>query len=339
MKARTNQVDRDGSHMTGPPMGRGTPYADQNPDDTRYRDEEWLERQYVDQGRSYSDIASECDVSETTIQKWLRKHRISRPDETDWVECGECDRDFRSKEGWFSHVTQVHEGTDEEERARRWISEENPNNDGMTDEHRANLAEAHRGKSLSEETKRKVGEASAEWWANNEPTEAQKAWYEACRGDENPAKQDWFSEMMSGDGNPAKRPEVRQKISENNPMKDPEIAQKIAEFHRGRQRSSEFRESRRGEGNPNWKGGPMAGFPYATREWRNARERALHRDGHECQWCGDEADIVHHLKPVRLFDDPKDAHTLSNVVSLCTICHGIAHSAIDSGHYDGGGTC
>jgi predicted HNH restriction endonuclease len=30
---------------------------------------------------------------------------------------------------------------------------------------------------------------------------------------------------------------------------------------------------------------------------------------------------VHHLTPVREFDDPLDAHDLSNLVTLCRPCH------------------
>jgi len=35
---------------------------------------------------------------------------------------------------------------------------------------------------------------------------------------------------------------------------------------------------------------------------------------------GREPDI-HHIKPVREFDDPADAHQLDNVVCLCRSCH------------------
>nr|WP_240943039.1 HNH endonuclease [Haloferax alexandrinus] len=35
---------------------------------------------------------------------------------------------------------------------------------------------------------------------------------------------------------------------------------------------------------------------------------------------------VHHLNRVRDFDDPSNAHTLSNVVSLCRSCHRLVES-------------
>jgi 5-methylcytosine-specific restriction endonuclease McrA len=61
--------------------------------------------------------------------------------------------------------------------------------------------------------------------------------------------------------------------------------------------------------------------------WRKVRREALQRDDYRCQKCGDSAreigqsPDVHHIKPVRTFDDPQDAHVLHNLVSLCKSCH------------------
>lgn len=63
-----------------------------------------------------------------------------------------------------------------------------------------------------------------------------------------------------------------------------------------------------------------------NRGWFRVRRLALERDNHTCQNCGKtrqelgrEPD-VHHKVPVRLFDEPQDAHTRDNVVSLCRRC-------------------
>lgn len=62
-------------------------------------------------------------------------------------------------------------------------------------------------------------------------------------------------------------------------------------------------------------------------DWWEVRTAARERDDHECQVCGsvsgsDERSLdVHHIRPVREFGDPQDAHTLSNVVTLCRSCH------------------
>lgn len=66
--------------------------------------------------------------------------------------------------------------------------------------------------------------------------------------------------------------------------------------------------------------------PYKGK-WRVVRRKALERDNHTCQNCGitreeigHEPD-VHHITPVREFDDPQLAHTLDNVICLCRSCH------------------
>jgi 5-methylcytosine-specific restriction endonuclease McrA len=63
------------------------------------------------------------------------------------------------------------------------------------------------------------------------------------------------------------------------------------------------------------------------KEWDELRARCRRRDGHACQLCGvSESDSarqldVHHLTPVREYDDPRDANTLDNVTTLCRSCH------------------
>lgn len=83
-----------------------------------------------------------------------------------------------------------------------------------------------------------------------------------------------------------------------------------------------------GEDHHQWEGGEIS---YGQGWWR-IRRRALRRDDYTCQRCGDtKADIgqnpdVHHLVPVREFDSPEAAHSLSNVVTLCRPCHQLVES-------------
>jgi 5-methylcytosine-specific restriction endonuclease McrA len=82
-------------------------------------------------------------------------------------------------------------------------------------------------------------------------------------------------------------------------------------------------ENRTGENHHQWTGG---GENYDGKWWRVRRE-ALDRDDHTCQNCGRHRDElgqepdVHHITPVRTFDDPQDAHHRSNVITLCRRCH------------------
>lgn len=46
--------------------------------DPPYRDKEWLQSQYVDQGKSSDQIAEACGVEPATILEWLDRHGIDR---------------------------------------------------------------------------------------------------------------------------------------------------------------------------------------------------------------------------------------------------------------------
>jgi hypothetical protein len=83
-----------------------------------------------------------------------------------------------------------------------------------------------------------------------------------------------------------------------------------------------------GELNSNWNGGYGG---YYGESWHEKRREARKRDDYECQACGmgDAEHVsefgygleVHHIKPVRTFDNPDDANYLTNLVTLCTPCH------------------
>lgn len=82
------------------------------------------------------------------------------------------------------------------------------------------------------------------------------------------------------------------------------------------------------EGNPRWRGGKL-GF-YGS-NWTKARNEALERDNHVCKLCQKEPTSasplhVHHIIPIKLFDQPEDANYLDNLVCLCSKCHAFIHS-------------
>lgn len=76
---------------------------------------------------------------------------------------------------------------------------------------------------------------------------------------------------------------------------------------------------RTGEDHPNWKPNkPEARF-YKNKRWREARKRALDRDGGECVVCGTEENLhVHHIYPVSA-GGPR--FELNNLVTLCRTHH------------------
>lgn len=78
-----------------------------------------------------------------------------------------------------------------------------------------------------------------------------------------------------------------------------------------------------GSNHHQWEGGPI---DYGQ-SWWSIRRAARERDNYECQICGQSKDElgrnpdVHHLTPVRKFDNVEEAHTMDNVVTLCRSCH------------------
>ena len=78
----------------------------------------------------------------------------------------------------------------------------------------------------------------------------------------------------------------------------------------------------KGEDNPSWRGGHPR---YYGENWEKQKRKALNRDSHTCQMCGapenGQRHDVHHIKPIREFEDPASANSLDNLVTLCRSCH------------------
>lgn len=89
-------------------------------------------------------------------------------------------------------------------------------------------------------------------------------------------------------------------------------------------------EHRTGDDNPLWEGGSVG---YGE-SWYRERARVRDRDENTCQRCGysQSADDgwlpVHHFIPVRAYDDPNDAHFMSNMAQLCRTCHNHADAEL-----------
>ena len=65
---------------------------------------------------------------------------------------------------------------------------------------------------------------------------------------------------------------------------------------------------------------------------RKLRDQVRARDGYRCQVCGlpesGKSHDVHHKIPFRLFASPEQANQLSNLVTLCPVCHRQAETAV-----------
>lgn len=82
-------------------------------------------------------------------------------------------------------------------------------------------------------------------------------------------------------------------------------------------------QSMRGEDHHNWTG--QDHYTYYGANWKDQREKVVSRDVicRICEHDGSEHRLeVHHITPIKSFDDPEDANTLDNLILLCRSCHG-----------------
>jgi len=64
---------------------------------------------------------------------------------------------------------------------------------------------------------------------------------------------------------------------------------------------------------------PKGKDPRDSRKWRALRQRILARDSYTCGYCGQTADTVDHILPVR--SHPDQAMSPDNLISACRACN------------------
>lgn len=106
-----------------------------------------------------------------------------------------------------------------------------------------------------------------------------------------------------------------------------ETLRKMSISHVGKCRTIEFRRKRRGENNPNWRGGinPESHQIRSSIEYRLWKEAVFARDNFTCQGCGARGGDIqaHHIE--RFADHPALRVAIDNGVTYCIRCHKAAH--------------
>lgn len=122
-----------------------------------------------------------------------------------------------------------------------------------------------------------------------------------------------------------------------------ESKKKMSESHKGKKLTGEHKKNisrgntgkrysketimklsrqKRGDKNPNWKGGITKRFNKLRRgrEYRIWRNALIERDNYTCIWCGSKENIqADHIKPFALF--PELRFAIDNGRVLCKPCH------------------
>ncbi len=165
-----------------------------------------------------------------------------------------------------------------------------------TDEYKEKISRIHKGKIVSQETRKKISEGHR----------GKKPWNKGLKGIIKHSK------------------EARKKMSEaRKGKKRPTHAEKM----RGREFTEEHRrkigEAHRGEKCNFWKGGLVSinAKIRASLEMKIWREAVFKRDNWTCVWCSQKGGKLHadHIKPFALF--PELRFAIDNGRTLCVSCH------------------
>ena len=78
----------------------------------------------------------------------------------------------------------------------------------------------------------------------------------------------------------------------------------------------------------NWLNRDKAIYFYQSSQWRKMRRLCFERDNYECQRCKDDgkfsqAEVVHHIEHLK--HNPLRALDMTNLISLCNVCHNKVH--------------
>jgi len=101
---------------------------------------------------------------------------------------------------------------------------------------------------------------------------------------------------------------------------------------KGKKFSEEFRNRRRGAGNPNWRGG-VSRDRHCGDEYKKWRSDIFQRDNWTCQTCGARSSVgnqvyleAHHIKSWIKYKELR--YEVNNGVTLCKECHNLIHRKI-----------
>lgn len=278
-----------------------------------YQDEEWLREKYVDDGVTPGEMADECDVTKESIFRWLEiyglRRRESKPEPLtrDCEHCGEKFEYPPSREGRKKYCSKKCKHESQKER------------------------------------KDSTCEACGETFTTR-PCEIRKFCSPACNGQANRNRvtlscKECGSEYEVIASEAEGSSFCSRECQFNHGTVELECESCGESFERQRNlvgRSGRdfctqecFREWSKKEGWGKYQGDNL---PMRGAYWNQQRDRALSRDGYECQGCGaSESLTVHHIRRRRTFDSESEAHALTNLVTLCRPCHGRRESSSSPG--------
>lgn len=288
-----------------------------------YQDEDILQKEFVENRRTASDIASEYGVSHHAIEYWLDKNDIEK---FPWRNAERLKRLYWGEGMSTSEIAD--ELNCEKSTIGRWMDRNDiPKRDKSL---RVSMSR------LSKDAFKRLSDSE---WLNNEYWENNKSVHTI--GDELGVSGDCVMDWMERHEIPRREEGGRKKEFHHSWRDDLDnICETCGTEFRAFQSADPARfcsieclsqwrsKAYRGENHYNWKGGYES---YYGPNWNEQRRKALKRDSETCQRCGlgmaehieqfDTELHVHHIKRIGDFDDYKEMNKLSNLVTLCSRCH------------------
>jgi len=305
-------------------------------DDPKYRDEDWLREQYVEERRTTADIAKECGCSPATISNWLSRNSIETrgaggPTAADkrltdeawlreqYVQKGrtrsdiaeECECSRGTVSNWLRRndirVRRFQPSVEKKLRCKEWMSEQYVSNRNST------LEIADKLNCSPGTVNRYLREHGIEVRSQQESKRPSK--------DSPLLDKGYLAEKCGSWGGVS---EVADECGV-----EPNVVRYWLSIH-GVESPIEQAGIPEGESHPRWDGGPQSYGP----GWNASKRRAVReRDDHTCQdpTCSvtqddhlaqyDQKLHVHHLIKARDVDDPEVRNAPENLVTLCRDCH------------------
>lgn len=315
-----------------------------------WRDEFTMRRLYLEEGKSFSDIANELNISESTVGRWLSKHDIETRKSN--VEKSNADtsklRDPEYLERmYFEKDLHLHEVADKigctKENVRYWLKK-----------HGLGLKGKSVGKSDGE-----IHKLHDEKWLRTVYCQEEKSSNEiaAMLDVSDTAVREWMERhgisrrsksenMTDGDIERLHDPVWLEEKYWGEEWTTNEIAEELGVWQQtiskvmeryGIERRGHDECHPSGKDHPNYKGGVPSNGKYYGPNWIEQRQQARIRDQARCQRCRmnesdhyekyDQALHVHHITNRREFIDSdgvldyESANDLNNLITLCFYCH------------------
>jgi DNA-binding CsgD family transcriptional regulator/transposase-like protein/5-methylcytosine-specific restriction endonuclease McrA len=287
----------------------------QTPDDTKYRDSNWLLEQYQSERKTVAEIADECSVHPSTIRHWMKKHSIPRRSHGPDTENG----DIHQNKDWLRKHYKKHDKTLEEiaslagvsiQTVQYHLEKHGLENSDITDdivrmfEDGLSPGEIADCKTLSENrVKTHLAKAGVTSYYNYPNTVGDKSWL----------RQKHHDEEMSV-------PEIADVVGCK-----PRLVYRHIQYHNLQLNRVEYAQD----------------FSYGS-GWNESKRKAVRkRDGNQCVRCSmsNQEHInkwgnklhVHHIEKARDIEDPEERNSKQNLVTLCQDCHILFEKLADSG--------